>query len=201
MVLHDPFWPSNSTSHFQLQRPEDSGQPQIRLRPKLQQQTLHIPPIASSTVKTHIARHPRPSCSPERCLQRCAVEPSTTPSRLAEEDGVIYLSTFPRQPYHHTAVSAFRCPAIDSNRRLGTSPRRNSHKKKGRRASQSVRKQTDARTTQSKEATPSRQPTISTAIRNQNVWLGRARDSTGQVVRQLAPHGIINGTSQLMRFI
>lgn len=38
------------------------------------------------------------------------------PSRLAEEDedDVIYLSTFPRQPYHHTAVSTFRCPAIDS---------------------------------------------------------------------------------------
>ncbi|KAH6988855.1 hypothetical protein BKA56DRAFT_246168 [Ilyonectria sp. MPI-CAGE-AT-0026] len=36
---------------------------------------MHVPPIASSTVKTHVARHPRPSCSPEqrlhfRCLQK-----------------------------------------------------------------------------------------------------------------------------------
>ncbi|KAH8652946.1 hypothetical protein BGZ61DRAFT_215276 [Ilyonectria robusta] len=144
---------------------------------------MHIPPIASSTVETYVTRHPRPSCSPEQRLQRRAVEPSTTPSRLAEEEkaDVIYLGTFPRQPYHNTAVSDFRCPAIDSNRPLDITPRRNTRKKKGRRAAQSPHKQTDARTTQCKGATPSRQPTIPTAIRNQNVWLGRARDSTSQV--------------------
>lgn len=116
------------------------GKPQIRLGPKRQrQQTMHIPPIASSTVKTHVARHPRPSCSPQHRLQPRSVEPSTIPSRLIEEDGddVIYLGTFPRQPYHHTAISTFRCPVIDSNRTLHISPRCNSRKKKDRRAGQS----------------------------------------------------------------
>ncbi|KAH7119389.1 hypothetical protein B0J13DRAFT_532489 [Dactylonectria estremocensis] len=102
---------------------------------------MHIPPIASSTVKTHVARHPRPSCNPEQCLQRRDIKPSTTPSRPAEEDedDVIYLGTFPRQRYHDTTVSTFRCPVIDSNRPLDISPRRHGRKKKGRRAGQSLR--------------------------------------------------------------
>ncbi|KAL6406226.1 Kinesin light chain [Ilyonectria robusta] len=175
----------NSTPHFSLvQRQQDSGKASDPPWTKRQrQQTMHTPPVASSTVKTHVARHPRSSCSPQQRLQRCSVEPSTIPSRLIEEDGddVIYLGTFPRQAYHHTIVSTFRCPAIDSNRTLDFSPRRNSRKRKGRRAGQSLREQTDARTTQRKGARPSRQPTIPTAIMNQKVWLGRARDSTGQV--------------------
>ncbi|KAH7118258.1 hypothetical protein B0J13DRAFT_570021, partial [Dactylonectria estremocensis] len=170
--------------------------PQIRLRPKQhQQQTMHIPPIASSTVKTHVARHPRPSCNPEQGLQRRATEPSTTPSRPAEEDenDVIYLGTFPRQRYHDTTVSTFRCPVIDSNRPLDISPRRNGRKKKGRRAGQSLREPTDARTTPRKGARPSRQPTIPTSIMNQQVWLGRARDSTGQV------YGFFDGAGRFCR--
>ncbi|KAH7124931.1 hypothetical protein B0J13DRAFT_565900 [Dactylonectria estremocensis] len=158
--------------------------PQVRLGPKRQrQQTMHIPPVAGSTVKTHVSRHPRPSYSPQQRLHRCSVEPSTIPSHLTEEDGddVIYLGTFPRHAYHHTAVSTFRCPTIDSNRTLDISPRRDSRKKKGRRAGQSLREQTDAQTTQHKGARPSRQPTIPTAIMNQKVWLGRARHLTGQV--------------------
>ncbi|KAL6409954.1 hypothetical protein AUP68_06361 [Ilyonectria robusta] len=114
---------------------------------------------------------------------RRVVEPSTIPTRLTEQDqdDVIYLGTFPQQPYHHTAASTFRCPAIDSNRTLDISPRRNSRKKKGRWEDQSLREQTDARTTQRKGARPSRQPTIPTAIMNQQVCLGRAGDSTGHV--------------------
>ncbi|KAJ2897770.1 hypothetical protein MKZ38_004393 [Zalerion maritima] len=139
--------------------------------------------IASSIVETDVTRHPRPSCSPEQRLQRRAVEPRPTPSHLAEEkeDDVISLGTFPRQPYHNTAVSAFRCPAIDSNRPLDISPQRNTRKKKKKAGRSVPREQTDARTTQCKGATPSRQPTIPSAIRNQNVWLGRARDLNGQV--------------------
>ncbi|KAI0448859.1 hypothetical protein F5B21DRAFT_518627 [Xylaria acuta] len=68
---------------------------------------MHIPPIAGSTVEADVTRHPRPSCSPEQQrLQR------------PEWEDVVYFGTLPRWPYHNTAVSAFRCPAIDSNQPL-----------------------------------------------------------------------------------
>ena len=149
-----------------------SRKPQFRFEP---------PRLRRATAATNQAETMHsPYCSPEQGLQRHAVEP--TASRLAEEeeDDVIYLGTFPRQPHRTTADSTLRCSDVDSNQRLGIPPRRNTRKKNGRGASQDPRKPGDARTaqpgSQSNGVKPSRRMVISAAIRNQDIWLGWAKN-------------------------
>lgn len=98
-----------------------------------------------------------------------------------DEDDVIYLGTFPLRPCQSSTGSASRRSTVDASRTLDQNPLHNRSGERAKRTSRRSRQRASARTTQHRGAKTAHQQIIPTAMRNRNVWVGRARGSPERV--------------------